>query len=513
MTHNLQMGVPFLHGRPLVIDLFAGGGGASLGAEQALGYGPDVAINHCPIATAVHAANHRSTHHRCESVYASDPREVCRGRHVGALWASPDCTDHANAKGSKPRDSGRRALAGVVYDWALAVRPDVIFCENVDEFIGWGPLDENNQRDPLRKGEYFSAWWDSIISLGYVGEMRMLRACDFGAPTTRNRRYIVFRCDGRPVEWPGPTHGPGLLPYRTAADCIDFTIPCPSIFLTREQVRAQGLRCKRPLEPATMARIGRGVWEQVINSETPFVVEDAARLLIQTGYGERLGQQPRTLDIHAPMGTVVACGVKQAVVAAFLAKHYSDRPTGGWQGASSLHAPIGTVTTRDHHALVTSSLLVLRNNADGRSIADPLPTIAAEGNHLGEVRAFLIKYYGTGISSSLREPLDTVTSRDRFGLVMVNGQPHVVADLGMRMLVPRELFRGQGIPDTYIIDILIDGKPITKEAQTRLAGNSVCPDMAAAMFRANCPHLIERRLHRPSTRIRRLGAPVVIPRY
>lgn len=500
MTKNLskrqkraagQMVVPFLHRRPLFIDLFAGLGGASLGAERALGYSPDVAINHWPPAVAVHAANHPATHHRCESVYVSRPKDVCRGRRVGALWASPDCTDHSNAKGSKPRSSGRRALANVVVDWARDVRPDVIFCENVREFSDWGPVDENGQRDRAHKGEMYSAWWAELEALGYYGEARILRASDFGAPTARDRLYIIFRCDGLPIVWPTATHGdaPGLLPYRTAAQCIDFSLPCPSIFMTREQVREHGLRCKRPLADDTLARIGRGIWGEVINSPTPFIVEGAGRTLVQTGYGERDGQAPRSLNIRAPMGTIVACGVKQAVVAAYLAKHYSDRPTGGWAGSSPLSAPIGTITTRDHHALVTSNLLVLRNNADGRSLSEPMPVIAAQGNHIGEVRAFLIKYYGTGVSASVREPLDTITGRDRFGLVMVDGFPHLIVDIGMRMLVPRELCRGQGIPDSYIIDVLVDGKPITKETQTQLTGNSVCPDVAEALVTANVPHL------------------------
>ncbi len=489
-----QMRIPFLHDRPLIVDLFAGLGGASLGFEEALGISPDVAINHWPPAVAVHAANHPRTHHRCESVYVSKPRDVCRGRRVGALWASPDCTDHANAKGSKPRDSGRRALAGVVVDWARDVRPDVIFLENVREFADWGPLDAHGQRDRAHKGELYNAWWAEFEALGYYGEARILRASDFGAPTARDRLYIIFRCDGMPIVWPAPTHGPALIPHRTAAECIDFSLPCPSIFLTREEVREQGLRCKRPLAEDTLARVGRGIWEEVINTTTPYIVDGAGRTLVQTGYGERDGQAPRSLDINAPMGTIVACGVKQAHVATYLAKHYTDRPTGGWGGSSSLAAPIGTITARDHHSLVTSNLLVLRNNADGRSPLEALPTIAAQGNHIGEVRAFLIKYYGTGVSASVREPIDTITGRDRFGLVMVDGWPYAIVDIGMRMLIPRELCRGQGIPDSYIIDVLINGKPITKETQTRLVGNSVCPDMASALVAANVPHLAVGRI-------------------
>jgi DNA (cytosine-5)-methyltransferase 1 len=487
-----QMAIPFLHDRPLVIDLFAGGGGASLGVEWALGYGPDVAINHDPIAVAVHAANHPRTHHRCESVFASAPKDVCRGRRVGMLWASPDCTHHSHARGGKPRDSGKRSLADAVLDWAREVRPDVILAENVREFADWGPLGEDGKPDPLRKGDDFRAWVAGFEALGYRWEMREIRAHDFGAPTSRNRLYIIFRCDGGEIVWPSPTHGPSLSPYRTAAECIDFSIPCPSIFLTKDEARDLGLTCKRPLVEATMARIGRGVWTEVINAAGPFVVDGAARTMVQTGYGERPGQAPRTLDIHAPMGTVVGCGVKQAVVATFLAKHYSDRPTGGWAGSAPLDKSFGTITARDHHALVTSNLLVLRNNADGRPLAEQMPTIAAQGNHIGEVRAFLIKYYGTGVAASLRESIDTVTSRDTFGLVMVDGWPYFIADIGMRMLIARELFRGQSFPDSYIIDILINGLPISKEAQVRLAGNSVCPVVARALVAANCNALIDR---------------------
>jgi DNA (cytosine-5)-methyltransferase 1 len=468
-----------LHEDELVIDSFAGGGGASLGIEMALRRSPDIAVNHDPEALAMHAANHPGTRHFCESVWDVDPRKVCKGRKVALAWFSPDCTFHSKARGSKPfRDRNaarrRRGLAWVVVRWAKAVKPRVICLENVEEFADWGPLLPDGKPCPERRGLTFRRWVARLRNCGYAVEYRELKACDYGAPTTRKRLFLVARSDGLPISWPEPTHGPGLLPYRTAAECMDWTIPCRSIFGR-----------KRPLAENTLKRIARGVRRYVIEAREPFIVPVAgaatAPALIQSGWGERKGQTPRALDLHRPLGTLMAGGVKHALVAAFLAKHY-----GGKEGrnAVGMQEQLGTITTIDHHALVASHLLKLQQNSVGQDHREPLHTVMAGATRLAEVRAFLVQYYGTSHEAQLDIPLHTITTRDRFGVVTVHGAAYVIADIGMRMLVPRELFRAQGFPDTYRIKILVNGKRLSQTAQVRMVGNSVCPPVAAAIVRA-----------------------------
>lgn len=500
----------------LIVDNFAGGGGASTGIAWALGRSPDIAVNHDPEAVAMHSANHPDTRHFCESVWDVDPKEVCRGRPVGLAWFSPDCCFFSKARGAKPfrdrdRAKRRRGLAWVVIRWARAVKPRVLCVENVEELQFWGPLLDDGRPDPERRGFTFRRWLAQLRNCGYEVEMRELRACDYGAPTTRKRLFIVARCDGQPIVWPEPSFGDGREnPYRTAADCIDWSIPCPSIF-ERE----------RPLAENTLRRIARGLRKYVIESADPFIIPvthagDArvhsirepmstitsahrgekaliAPTLVQTGYGERDGQAPRALDLQRPLGTVVAGGTKHALVAAFLAKHY-----GGHEGSGRpLSRPFDTVTTVDHHALVTSHLLKLRGGLEdhgvtAQDVREPIPTITAGGNHVAEVRAFLLAYYGTDQDPQLRNPLATVTTHDRFGLVTVEGVDYVITDIGMRMLTPRELFRAQGFPDTYLIDAPVHaalpgldaGLRLSKEAQVRMCGNSVSPYAAAALVAA-----------------------------
>lgn len=521
---------PFLAtGAGLVVDLFAGGGGASTGLEAALGRRVDIAVNHSATALAVHEANHPATKHLVTDVFEVDPLEATRGRRVDVLWASPDCTHFSVAKGGKPRSQGIRSLAEVVPQWASAVRPRVIFVENVREFLTWGPLDAEGYPIKARAGELFQRWKVRLELLGYEVQWRVLDASEFGAPTKRRRLFVIARSDGRPIVWPSPTHGPGLQPFRTAAEIIDWSIPCPSIF-----------ERSRPLAPKTLKRIAAGIRRFVLEAADPFVIKvnhggpehrtssineplstvTAARrghavvtptmitidhgssprgstaidaplpttttenrhavvvpTLIQTGYGERKGQRPRSLDLHEPLGTVVAGGSKHALVSAFLAKHF-----GGVVG-TSMGSRVSTVTTRDHHSLVTSTLAVLRNNCDASSIEEPVPTITAGGNHVAEVRAFLAAYYGSGdVGQDLREPLRTVVTKDRFGLVRVDGVDHVITDIGMRMLEPHELLRAQfgRFADAYDLSAAK-----TKSAQVRLIGNSVCPEVAEAVVRAN----------------------------
>lgn len=433
----------------IIVDSFAGGGGASHGIFMALGRHPDIAVNHDIEAVLMHEANHPSTRHFCGDIWGLNPRHAVGGKPVDLLWASPDCTHHSKAKGGKPLDNKRRGLAWVVIRWAKEVRPLVICLENVEEWKDWGPLDDALRPDPARKGLTFRRWMGQLKAQGYEVEMRELRACDYGAPTTRKRLFVIARCDGQPIVWPEPTHGPGLEPYRTAADCIDWSIPCPSIFDR-----------KKPLAEPTLRRIARGLRRFVLESSNPFIVNDVAPTLVQTGYGERKGQAPRSLDLQAPIGTIVACGAKHALVSAFLAKHY-----GGHEGSGSdLHQPMATVTTRDHHALV---------------------------------QAFLVKYYGTSTGQAVDAPIGTLTTNQHFALVKVRGEQYRIADIGMRMLSPRELFRAQGFPDSYIIDPLINGmtpsklKTLSKSSQIRMCGNSVSPPVAAAIVAANCGHAMQ----------------------
>lgn len=409
----------YAHPDRLVVDLFAGAGGASTGIAAALGRDPDVAVDHSPAAIAMHIANHPQTRHFIEDVFDVNPRRVCEGREVGLLWMSPDCTHFSKAKGGKPRSKGVRSLAWVAVRWAAEVRPRVIALENVEEFQTWGPLTDDGQPCPVRKGETFAEWVRALEALGYRVEWRVLRACDYGAPTSRRRLFLVARCDGEPIVWPEPTHGPGRArPWHTAAEIIDWTVPCPSIF-----DRA------RPLAEPTLRRIATGIRRYVIEAARPFIVPLVAPTLIQTGYGEREGQTPRALDLGRPLGTVVAGGAKHALVA-----------------------------TQVHHSLGTAAL------------------VPAGSDRRAEVRAFLDRFAAGSGQLRLGE---------RRGLVTVEGVDYEIADIGMRMLTPRELFRAQAFPDDYVIELDHDGKPPSKTTQIALAGNSVPPPVAEAIVRAN----------------------------
>jgi len=470
----------------MIVDLFAGGGGASRGIEQALGQSVDVAVNHDAHAIAMHAENHPDSLHFQEDVWAVDPQAATGGLPVDLLWASPDCRHFSRAKGGKPVSPKIRSLAWVVTKWARAVRPAVICLENVAEFQTWGPL-LGGMPDKDRQGETFARWVGQLNRLGYVVRWKILNAADFGAPTSRKRLFLVARRDGIEPIWPEPTHGPGRpFPYRTAAECIDWSIPCPSIFGR-----------KKPLADATLRRIAHGVMRYVVNAKKPF--------LVNLTHGGRLE------DIDQPMNTVTgAHRGEKALVSAFLAKHFTGVIGQG------LDAPLGTVTAIDHHslvcahisrmfgnsvgnpldaplgattaggggksALVAANLIKLYGTSNGAPVSEPVPTVTGQGQHLGLVAAFLAKYYGTANGQKIDAPLDTVTTKGRFGLVTVNieGEPHYIADIGMRMLQPRELARAQGFPDSYVLTG-------TKTQQVARIGNSVCPDVAEALVRAQFP--------------------------
>ena len=452
----------------LIIDLFAGGGGASTGIELAAGRHVDIAVNHDPEAVAMHSVNHPQARHFCEDVFEVDPVKITEGRPVGLLWASPDCKHFSKAKGGRPVSKKIRSLAWVVVKWARLVRPRIICLENVEEFQTWGPLIDE-MPDPARKGETFKRWVSSLQGLGYDVEWRELRACDYGAPTIRKRLFLIARCDGQPIVWPTPTHGKGLKPYRTAADIIDWSIPCPSIF-----------ERKRPLSENTLRRIAHGLVKFILNTERPFVISERAHTLIQVGYGDKEGRRVPGLD--KPLGTVVSGGGKFALVSAFLAKHYS-----GVVGIPA-NAPTGTITTSDHHSLVTSQIVKMRGTNIGHTVDEPLHTISAGGTHFAEVRAFLTEYYGNAKEGlTLNEPLHTITTHDRFSLVTlrIDGMTYAIADIGLRMLQPHELYAAQGFPEGYIFDRSNNGTQLSKAAQIRMCGNSVCPPVAAAIVRSN----------------------------
>lgn len=604
----------------LIGDLFAGGGGTSAGLEAAFERRVDFAINHDAVAIAVHAANHPKTKHYQTDIWSTKPKDVTHGRHVAFLWASPDCTHFSVAKGGKPRKQNIRSLAHVVVEWARDVRPDVIMVENVAEFLGWGPLDANGMPIKARMGETFNQWRGRLELLGYVVDHRILDASLYGAPTRRRRLFLIARCDGDPIVWPEATHGPGKLPVHTAAECIDWSLPCPSIF-ERE----------RPLADKTLWRIAQGIKKFVLENPRPFIVgcggragqsgptgadqpigtvtskndrgvvtplvvkvnhgkreargeaadaplstvtatqrghglvtpvlatidhqrsENAvgpateplrtttsknrhgviapvlaklrgdstgsavdqpvptitaggtparpstgttaaliAPVLVNTRNGERPTQTARVFDPLDPMRTVTAKGSQGALVAAFLSKHFGDplRSDGGGGVVlgSELPAPLGTVTTRDHHSLTAASLVKLRGDNHGADVAEPMPTVTAGGGkggrHVAEVRAFLIKYFNTAIGQPLDEPLHTITTRHRLGIVTVEGVDYQIVDIGFRMLEPHELLRAQF--GKFAADYDMSAAK-TKRDQVRLIGNSVCPELVEQLVRANCP--------------------------
>lgn len=670
--------------RPLIIDSFAGGGGASTGIELALGRSPDIAVNHNPAALALHAANHPETLHLSENVYKVDPLDYLRRRHVGLAWFSPDCKHFSKAKGGKPVERNIRDLCWIIPGWIERIQKsggkvDVVIMENVEEFKDYGPLmqtDRGLMPDPERKGETFKDWCKKLRKLGGKIEFRELRACDYGAPTIRKRLFVIVRFDGKPIVWPEPTHGKPTdadviagrkLAWRTAAECIDWSLPCPSIFDTSAEVMAKfGLRAIRPLANATMARVARGTKRYVLDAARPF--------LVQTGYGERKGQEPRCLDPDAPLGTVVAGGIKHAVISPSVtrfntgatgsamdepaptvtANSYIKKPggaaplgiiapslsafygpgAGGKDRSASAEEPVRVVTTENRHAVVAPVLTYAQQGGANRSVEephhticaskkdqnsviipslmsmkgsdrrdssveDPHPTVLAGGGHSAVVSAFMAQhngdprkdgtnaarpgrpvdepiatvtatgaqqgvvsafvsrqfgasighgidepsatvtagvnksalvaphlhaYYGSDQDTPEDEPFHTITTKPRFSHVeaalsappftsdqhdrarevadflrsygfwderefvtlSIGGETFVIVDIGMRMLMPRELYNAQGFPVDYRIDEDAEGNAFPKSVQVSCVGNSVSPPVARALVAANC---------------------------
>ena len=540
----------------LIVDNFAGGGGASTGMELATGYSVDIAINHDPEAIRMHKANHPNTKHYCENVWAVDPVKACGGHPVALAWFSPDCKHFSKAKGGKPKDKNIRGLAWVACRWAGLVRPRVIMLENVEEFKTWGPLGRRHHPIKAKQGETFRKFVQQLTDLGYEVQFRELIAADYGAPTMRKRFFMIARCDGKPIVWPEPTHAPadseevkaGLLkPYVGAYTQLDFSLPCPSIFDTSEEIKEKyGIRAVRPLAPKTMERIARGLKKFVLDNPEPFIIqcnhggerrpndirEPMPTITGKHGYGiveptlapymgtnttnhpggnckdpihtittgnqqclisptliqyhsETAKDEVRGQSIEEPIMTVDSSN-RYGLVTSFLHKYYD----GGYKGAGeSMEKPLPTVTSRDHNSVVTANLIQMNNHCDGRDVRDPIPTITAGDGHFGEVRAFLIKYYGQGTGQDIKDPLDTVTAQDRFGLVTINGTDYQIVDIGLRMLEPKELYGCQGFPEDYIIDHDYTGKTYPRSEQVRRCGNAVCPPIPAALVRANLPEL------------------------
>lgn len=542
----------------IIVDNFAGGGGASTGMELATGRVVDIAINHDPDAILMHRTNHPHTTHYQASVWDVDPMEVCRGRPVGLAWFSPDCKHFSKAKGGKPVDKNIRGLAWIVLRWAGTVRPRVIILENVEEFQTWGPVRKGK---PVKKltGQTFRKWLDQLRNLGYDVEWRELVAVDYGAPTTRKRFFLIARCDGRPIVWPTPTHAPadspevkaGLRkPWRSAAEIIDWSLPTPSIFDTKESIREKyNLAAQRPLRPNTMARVARGVDKFVIKTASPFLV-------VVNHSGEFRGQDP-----GEPLQTVTAkhgYGVASPVLAPWTVTnttnstgHPASEPvdtarTGGGGGqmflsaslvqyhteqgervrGQGLDAPLLTVDASNRYGLSTVCLEKYYGTATGQGAGEPLHTITAKDRE-GVVAAHMVKLKGTNLGGPVSEPVQTITAggghfgvvttmiapvspgadlknwpkirellntycgyglkEDEVILFQITGGLYFMADIGLRMLTPRELYRANGFPDDYIIDRDYTGKEYGKAKQVARCGNAVPPPFATALVRANLP--------------------------
>jgi len=463
----------------IVVDNFAGGGGASSGVERAIGRSPDIAVNHDEDAIAMHTANHPSCTHYRENVWQVDPVTACHGRKVGLAWFSPDCKHFSKAKGSTPKSQKIRGLAWSAVRWAQTVRPRIICLENVEEFKDWGPLDrKTGLANKEKKGQTFRAFVRKLERLGYKVEWQLLKASDYGAPTSRRRFFMIARCDGKAINWPEPTHGPGRArPHRTAGECMDWSVKVPSIF-DRSKQHAE----------KTLARIARGIRKFVLGASVPFVVPQGdalvASYLVHRSNGERpvkvdadgtvhAAQAPRVYDINEPLGTIMAQGQKHALVTAMLIKHNGGNNDACGASGQSLTKPIDSITSRDSKSLATVTLAKL-GDEETRQRAK-------------QVRAFLVRYNGMGEPETLDKPLGTLTTRDRYGLVTVEicGETYAIVDIGMRMLTAPELFACQGFDPNYDITAeKVRGEPLTKTAQVKLVGNSVPPPMSEAIVRA-----------------------------
>lgn len=542
----------------IIVDNFAGGGGASTGIELAAGRPVAIAINHDPDAILLHKTNHPYTEHLQASVWDVDPVAVCRGRPVGLAWFSPDCKHFSKAKGAALVDRNIRGLAWIVLRWAALVRPRVIMLENVEEFQSWGPV-RKGKPVKSKAGQTFRKWKQQLSDLGYAIEHRELVAADYGAPTTRKRFVLVARCDGKPIVWPEPTHGQRdseevkagkLLPWRSAAEIIDWKIPGYSIFASKQEILERyGVKVVRPLAENTMRRVIRGVDKFTIQSGKPFIVP--------TGYGERKGQAPRVHDIENPVSTVVST-VKQILVSPNLIQYHTEQTEnvrasgmdvpintvdasnrygltcanlveyygngvpldlsepmhtvtahdrealvsahiqkyfdGGYKGCGDrADAPLSTVTASQRHGVCAAHIAEFKGQDIGQSVASPLRTITASAGEFAQCSAWLAKADGRHLGHwpEIRELLNRHCGyrlkEDEVILLMIRGVAYYIADITLRMLTPRELYNAMGFPPDYIIDRDYMGNAYGKTKQVARCGNAVCPPLAEAMVRANLP--------------------------
>lgn len=489
--------------KELIIDCFAGGGGASVGIEMALGRQVDIAINHNPEAILMHKTNHPDTLHLTEDIFMVNLQKYVKGQHVALMWASPDCTSHSKAKGGQPRERGLRILPWAVYKHAKEILPDVIIMENVEEIQQWGPLDKNGRPIPERKGEDYKKFITAMKSIGYIFDSRELVAADYGAPTTRKRWYAIFRRDGRTIVWPEPTHSKGginnLKSWEPIWKYLDLNDLGKSIFGR-----------KKPLAKNTMNRIARGLEKFVFNCPEPFMV--------QVNHG---GDNFRGQSIHSPMPTITQ---KHGfgIVTPMLIQYHSETTKAEVRG-QSVKEPIMTLDTSNRYGLVMSYITKFYKSGCGQSLNEPIHTITTSPGHFGTVSVlavpaeqllekldksikeqndandivqkctwvsqFLMEYYGCGVGQSLNDPLHTIVTKDRFALITVLGNEYAILDIFLRMLKPEELKLGQGFPADYIIDRDYRWNKYPKNEQVARIGNSVVPIMAKMLVEANCGYL------------------------
>ena len=429
----------------IIVDCFAGGGGASVGIEMALGKPVDIAVNHDPEAIRMHKVNHPNTLHLTEDIFTVDLENKIHGQEVDLMWASPDCTSHSKAKGGQPRISGLRMLPWAVHKHAMAIKPNVIIMENVEEIQQWGELDENGYPIKELAGLEYKRFMSKMQELGYVYKTAELIAADYGAPTSRKRWYAVLRRDGKDVVIPKKTHsknGVFLPKWKECGDYIDWTDLGRSIFDR-----------KKPLAEATQRRIAFGIKKYIIDNPNPYIVKDES-------------------------------------ATAFMIQYHGETRYGDSRG-QLLTEPIKTIDTSNRYGLVTAFLTKFYKTGIGQGMDEPIHTITTSAGHFGLVSAFLIKYYGTGCGQTMDDPIGTITTKDRFGLVtlQIGGEEYAIKDIFLRMLKPEELKVLQGFPEDYIIDHDINWKPYPIKEQVARIGNSVVPIMAREIVRANCGYL------------------------